>query len=362
MKSVSIRSKAKSLTFRFVVIAIVSIVLIFSLVIINPLDDWRSIYMCETTGQALLDLIWFGIMGWVITESSLRVSRWLDTLLPWERRPGWRFMAQLFAQILVITVLTTLFLFVTFAFFETTDTEMSDDDWVGLQQILFISVVLSLITTAIFTGDHLIAKWRSSVLEAAELKQANLQAQLQTLKAQLNPHFMFNNFSVLANLIAEDQENALQFLDRLSIVHRYMTNNLSRNIISLREELQFIEAYIYLIKIRFADNLHFTVDIPDQYKNLGIPPVTLQLLLENAVKHNIASRVQPLHISLTIGANGRLVVSNTLQRISYSIPSTEVGLQNIINRYKLLSAQTPEILETEEAFIVKLPLLSLNES
>lgn len=138
------------------------------------------------------------------------------------------------------------------------------------------------------------------MLEAAELKQANLQAQLQIMKAQLNPHFMFNNFSVLSGLISENKDGALQFLDRLSIVYRYMTNNLSRNIISFREELHFIEAYIYLIKIRFADNLHITVNIPAEFEESGIPPSTLQLLLENAVKHNIASRVQPLFIHIRI--------------------------------------------------------------
>lgn len=359
MKQVSTGSGIQTMKFRIIVMMVVTVGLILSLVLINPLEQWRSIFEYSTFRQAILDLLWFVAMGWVITECSLLVSRWLDPVLPWERKPARRIFIQLFLQMILISLLVTFFLFITFSLLESTDQAMTSNDWLGLQQVLFVSVVLSLLTTGIFTGNHLLHKWRNSLLEAAELKQANLQAQLQIMKAQLNPHFMFNNFSVLSGLISENKDGALQFLDRLSIVYRYMTNNLSRNIISLREELHFIEAYIYLIKIRFADNLHITVNIPAEFEDSGIPPSTLQLLLENAVKHNIASRVQPLFIHIGIQDNNSLVVTNNLQRISYSIPSTELGLQNIINRYKLLSAEVPEIKETEKEFLVKVPLLPL---
>jgi hypothetical protein len=356
-----IGSKKQRRKFRLVVAPLITLTMIFSLLIINPLEEWKLIYQVRNVWQALADFLWFMVMGCGITECSLVVSRLLDPLLPWERWPGRRFLVQLLSQIAGIMVLISLVLFVPFIL-ENDHQDMTSDDWVGLQQIFFISIVLSLITTAIFTGIYLIAKWRATILEAAGLKQANLQAQLQSLKAQLDPHFMFNNFSTLSSLISENQQDALLFLDHLSNVYRYMANNLSLNIISLKEEMDFIDAYIYLIKIRFADNLEITVNIPEQYHYKGIPPITLQLLIENAVKHNVASRTNPLHINIAVADDGRLMISNNMQRIRYVIPSAGIGIRNITNRYRLLSAEIPDITETETMFIVKVPLLPLNHN
>src|ERR1044072_6449270 len=354
-----IGSKKQRRRFRIIVVPLITVTLILSLFIINPFEDWGLIYEARTVRQALADLGWYMAMGWVITECSLLVSRLLEPVLPWERSPGRRFLMQLLLQIAGVMVLVSLVIFIPMLL-EIDDPTMTSDDWLGLQQIFFISIVLSLITTAIFTGNYLIAKWRASVLEPARLKQANLQAQLQSLKAQLDPHFMFNNFSTLSNLISENQQDALLFLDRLSNVYRYMASNLSLNIISLKEEMAFIDAYIYLIKIRFAENLEIRVNIPEQYHNKGIPPITLQLLIENAAKHNVASRTNPLHIDITVTDDGRLMISNNLQRVRYVIPSAGIGIRNITNRNRLLSAEIPEIIETETMFIIKVPLLSIN--
>jgi sensor histidine kinase YesM len=338
----------------------VAIVLVFSLIIINPLSELNYILALEFSWNTFTDLLWFGLLGWVITESSILVSSYLDRLLPWEQFSGKRFFLQLLAQCICVVVLMSFLLWLT-DFLLTPNEGNTEEDWMGFRQVLFISIILSFIVTAIHTGNHLIVNWKNSITEANELKQSSLQSQLQSLKLQLDPHFMFNNFSTLSSLISESPVEAQLFLERLSEVHRYMLYNLDRNIIPLKEELDFISAYIYLIKIRFSENLQIEVAGVEDFLHKGIPPITLQLLIENAVKHNIASRSQPLHIRI-FPENDQLLVVNNIQRMPSSLPSSRIGLKNIINRYKLLSGQLPEITETDFDFVVKVPLLPLNQN
>lgn len=344
--------------YRIVVVFVVTIILILSMMIINPLNERGYILKVEVSWEFFTDLIWFTVLGWAITETAIVVSYYLDRLLPWEQYSVKRFFLQLLIQCILVMAVMTLLLVITDLFISA-NPEDPDNDWMGYRQMIFISIVLSLIVTAIHTGSHLLLNWKKSIIEAAELKQTTLQSQLQSLKLQLDPHFMFNNFSTLSSLISENQAGAQDFLDSLSEVHRYMLYNLDKNIISLKEELDFISSYIYLIKIRFAENLNIDITGMENFFYKGIPPTTLQLLIENAVKHNIASRSQPLHIRIFPEDNYILVVNN-IQKMSSPISSSKIGLKNITNRYKLLSAKTPEIIQTDFNFIVKVPLLSIN--
>lgn len=150
MKKVSTGSDIQTMKLRIIVMLVVTVGLILSLMVINPLEQWRSVYVYSTFWQAILDLLWFVVMGWVITECSLLVSRWLDPVIPWERKPARRIFIQLFLQVILISFLITFFLFITFSLFESTEQAMTGNDWLGLQQVLFVSVVLSLLTTGIF--------------------------------------------------------------------------------------------------------------------------------------------------------------------------------------------------------------------
>ena len=322
------------------------------------MNERGYILKLEVSWEFFTDLIWFTVLGWAITETAIFVSYYLDRLLPWEQYSVKRFFLQLLIQCILVMAVMTLLLVITDLFISI-NPEDPNNDWMGYRQMIFISIVLSLIVTAIHTGSHLLLNWKKSIIEAAELKQTTLQSQLQSLKLQLDPHFMFNNFSTLSSLIAENQAGAQDFLDSLSEVHRYMLYNLDKNIISLKEELDFISSYIYLIKIRFAENLNIDITGMENFLDKGIPPTTLQLLIENAVKHNIASRSHPLHIRIFPEDNYILVVNN-IQKMPSPISSSKIGLKNITNRYKLLSAKAPEIIQTDFNFIVKVPLLPIN--
>jgi len=301
----------------------------------------------------------------LITEFSLISARWMDKRIPWEKWPLKRFIAQLFCQVLsVFLLLTILNVVLTFIFGPPQDLKENSPEKLDEWQFVFVCVMVSILISAVQTGNYLLERWKTSMLEAAELKlnaaelkQIAMQAELQSLKLQLDPHFMFNNFSTLSALIEEDKNTALSFLENLSRVYRYMIINLHNDIITLREELKFIQAFAFLIKIRHGDNVDIQTDIPETINSRGIPPITLQLLIENAIKHNVASAAQPLHIRIYLNEAGLLTVSNNIQLIPTNIPSTKLGLENIRNRYRLLSDLSTAIKEENGQFMVMLPLL-----
>ena len=350
--------------FRFIIIPIVFLSFYLLAFLVDPYRNWGDFFN-RSNSQIFIEWTFVLLFCICLTEISLMVARRLDKKIPWVSFPLTRFVVQFSIQIVSTILFLTIFLHTSFFLFEGTK-KISDIDELALRQSFVVSLLLSILISFIYTGNFFLQKWKDAILETAELnlKTAELQrialeAQLQSLKAQLDPHFMFNNFSTLSALITEDQSLAQHFLENLSRVYRYMIINLNKNIISVEEELDFAQAYFYLIKIRLGNNVKMEIDISDEVLKKGIPPITLQLLIENAIKHNMASRSKPLLITISMDGEETLVISNTLQRLNYNIPSTCTGLKNIESRYTLLSDQSFEIIETEKKFIVKLPLLSI---
>ncbi len=196
--------------------------------------------------------------------------------------------------------------------------------------------------------------------EAEELRRTSSQAQVQLVKSQINPHFLFNNLNVLSGMVIRDNPDANRFIEEFSKVYRYVLNNQEKELVELRSELEFIQPYLFLLDKRFDKGLVVSIDIPDHYKNYYVIPVALQMLIENAIKHNIVSRSKPLHIDIHVNGNQTLVVRNNLQPRQAPEPSTQIGLQNIRKRYELISGRGVMIRKTEQDFEVTLPLLHLN--
>jgi len=192
--------------------------------------------------------------------------------------------------------------------------------------------------------------------EKEDLAQANLQRQYESLREQVNPHFLFNNLNSLSTLITKDPEKADQFIEEMSSVYRYLLRNNTDNVTSLNEELEFIESYNHLLQTRFADGYEPSIEIEDKMKQYKIPPMTLQLLVENALKHNIVSAEEPLRLNIYT-KNERLIVTNNVQPKAKAVLSTGVGLDNIISKYKLLKQPPVEIKKTRNQFTVVLPLI-----
>lgn len=203
-------------------------------------------------------------------------------------------------------------------------------------------------------------EYKTKWMEAEELKRISAQAELQSIKNQVNPHFLFNNLNVLSTLIMKNTEEANKFIEEFSKVYRYILSNHDKELVDLKTELDFIKPYIFLLQKRFSDGLFVSVNIPSAYENFYIIPASLQMLIENAIKHNVISKNKPLHIDVHVNGADTVVVSNNLQPRETTVPSTRIGLNNIIKRYWLVSGRQVNVCSTNGAFTVTLPLLNLN--
>ncbi|HEY9124424.1 MAG TPA: histidine kinase [Bacteroidales bacterium] len=195
--------------------------------------------------------------------------------------------------------------------------------------------------------------------ELLKLQKANADAQFETLKSQLNPHFLFNSLSTLSSLVASANEpgKAKMFIEEFSHIFRYILDIRSKDVVSLAEELAFVKSYLYLQEVRFGFGLKVKYDIDKTYINCVVPPLAVQIPAENALKHNVVSKERPLLLEI-FTENNFLVIKNNLQKKQVTeVESTRMGIANLKERYSLLSGLALEIIETNEHFIVKIPLL-----
>jgi cytochrome b subunit of formate dehydrogenase len=209
---------------------------------------------------------------------------------------------------------------------------------------------------AVYESIYFMHQLRHSVEETENLKRENLNAQLDALRTQVNPHFLFNNLNTLVSLIPENQKHAVDFVKQLSKVYRHILDVKEEKSILLKDELEVLKAYAFLLQTRFGNNLQVNINVPDEKLHKKIVPLSLQLLMENAIKHNIVSADKPLEINI-FAENGSLVVTNNLQMKKQITESTGIGLDNIRNRYKLLGDKPVKVTETETNFTVSIPLI-----
>lgn len=327
--------------------------------LINPGNVLWSTCTMQTTGQFTLDLLASFFFSWLIIESSIGIADGLEKYLPWSSSPLLRFLMQV---MLTLLASASILLVENQVYTWIYPGKLTPKEELETWQFFVISLLVSLMISTVHTGYFLLTRWKNTLEEAAELKvramelnEVALQAELQSLKLQLNPHFLFNNFSVLSELILEDTAKASRFLDKLSKVYRYMIQNLKQDLVPLKDELIFVKAYQYLIQIRHGEQVYIQFEIDNGLLSKWIPPITLQLLIENAIKHNRATRTEPLTIYISQIEN-HLRVSNNLQPLPNPLPSTGLGLGNINNRYKILSCEMPKVGADETLFWVDLPV------
>jgi len=202
--------------------------------------------------------------------------------------------------------------------------------------------------------------YKTQWMEAEELRRISSQAQLQLIRNQINPHFLFNNLNVLSSMVIRDNPDANHFIEEFSKVYRYILNNQESELVLLKSELEVIEPYVFLLQKRFTRGLVVEINIENHYKERYIIPVALQMLIENAIKHNVISLARPLRISIYISGNSFLTVSNNIQLKQAMEPSTQIGLQNIRKRYHLVNGSDIQINKSSEQFEISIPLLQVN--
>lgn len=225
------------------------------------------------------------------------------------------------------------------------------------QNNIKIGLLITLIAYLIYEAVYFFAAWKQNIRKTEALAHQNVRSQLEALKNQLDPHFLFNNLNTLAALIDDENMNAQEYLERLSDVYRYVLTSNNQSTVALEEELGFLDAYLYLNKIRFRDNLRIEKKMSLAVYQRYIAPLSLQMLVENAIKHNVVSKENPLTITIRQEGDEYLVVENNIQEKILLEKSTRVGLQNIINRYSLLTDRRVEVSRDDGRFRVKIPLL-----
>lgn len=223
----------------------------------------------------------------------------------------------------------------------------------------YLHPLRDLIIASIVTGSnyifYLILRQQRIVVENEELRTESLRHQYESLKNQLNPHMLFNSLNTLQSLIRESQPKALDYTQELSQVLRYTLQSDDRPSVTLAEEMQFAEAYIYLMKMRYEENLHFRIEIDPGLEGMLLPPMSVQLLIENAIKHNEISNRRPLTISIRTEER-MLVVCNPIQPKRQTPGGPGIGLDNLAKRYHLLWQSEIQISTQEGVFCVRLPL------
>lgn len=233
-------------------------------------------------------------------------------------------------------------------------------DWNVVIESTLIILVAVIFIVHVYETVFLVKESESEMLRNSELERARAEAELEALKNQIDPHFIFNSLNTLSHLIESDPLKARQFNDTMADVYRYILQNKARDLVQLREELFFVHNYFALLKIRFGEVLQFDVSIPEEaLDEFLLPPISLQLLMENAIKHNEFSRQDILQIRLTLEHN-ELVFSNRVTRKRQDRGSHGIGLENLRNRYKIITGQEISVVDDPDRFTIRLPLLKLH--
>lgn len=284
---------------------------------------------------------------------NLFLIRYLNIKFPWREKPLQRMFVQVPFVILYPGIVMSILysLFAGFTPFAVMTAE-------ALFQNIFIAIVITIVVVAVMEGFNFFKRWNQQQLEAEQLKRENLQARFEVLRNQVRPHFLFNSLNVLSSLVHKDPDLAEDFIEQLSEVYRYVLETADQNLVTVERDLQALEAYIFLQQTRYGhDSLHFRNEINGNAHQARIPPLTLQMLVENAVKHNVASEHKPLVITLTQTAGHFLLLKNNKQKRTDQNPSTGIGLPNLKSRFSLVSDRLPTFQEEPDTFKAYIPLI-----
>jgi len=222
-----------------------------------------------------------------------------------------------------------------------------------------IMVIINIFVTFAHEGASNFEKWRDTLVETEQLRKEFMQSQLLGLKSQVNPHFLFNSLNSLSSLISENQPAAEKFLDEMSKVYRYMLRNNDDFLVSVEAELQFIHSYFYLLKARYGEGIDLVVDVSKDHREKFLPPLTLQILLETTISLNKLCKENPLMVEI-LSAEGETlqIINNEQKKISEEISDHGPGIDNVSNKFRLLSQQGIHIVHTDTHRILKVPLMN----
>jgi two-component system LytT family sensor kinase len=284
--------------------------------------------------------LWLGVMSIVM---------YLWRKFPWEQAP----LKHLLLELLLILAYTVTFSTILY-FLERKYWNVPEVENLGIE--IFITILITFLITSIHESIFFYQQWKYNFSKSVRLEKDNIEARYEALRAQINPHFLFNSLNSLTTLV-EDKKEAVDYIQNLSELLRYMLKNGEKELVLLRDEISILNRYIKLQEMRFPGTLNIKVDVPESFYHYAVPPLVLQMLLENSIKHNIISIDKPLKIEIIAG-NESISVTNILQKKG-GVDSTGQGLKNISGRYKFFTTKKVEITQNGEVFKVVIPLLQV---
>lgn len=323
--------------------------------IVIPLITGMIDYSTFTLWESKFGFLYTIGIAFVIWEGNRYLLFTLRTYFDWFNKPVRKIIALLMAVSFYTIPVSALLLTGWYHIFAKGNVQ-----WDIVFTATLIIMICVVFITHVYETVFLVRDSESEMVRNAQLERARVQAELEALKNQIDPHFIFNSLNTLSHLIEEKPSKAKQFNDHLADVYRYILQNKSRDLVFLSEEINFISDYFSLLKIRFETavqlRIHLQKELFDRYL---IPPISLQVLVENAIKHNEFSASNPLIITIAF-SDENLVVRNMTNKKLARKPSPKIGLQNLKERYKLTTDKTISVSEAEGEFVVMLPVLSIS--
>jgi hypothetical protein len=301
--------------------------------------SWKTILLC---------LLYTYILGYGCTFIISKI----EGRYSWLEQPKKKFFLHFFT-LTIFSFIVSALLFYVFAILM-----FEGEKWVTFSEVMNQAKLPAFISVSIatfFTGADFLGNWKLEAVRAERLEKEKIATQYESLRNQVNPHFLFNSLNALSELVYENQALAVKYIHQLSKVYRYVLDSRNTEAATLRDELDFVESFVFLQKIRFGENLDVSIEVKKSDSEF-ILPLSLQILIENAIKHNVVSEEDPLRISIYKN-DQYIVVNNELRKKESMDEGTGIGLENIRMRYKYLTDQPVTIEESEKEFVVKIPIL-----
>jgi two-component system LytT family sensor kinase len=304
--------------------------------------------------------LFYGLWSFLVVFSqwtgAVLINHLLDRKIKWIEKPVLR---SILGIVTLIFYSVIAFMLVKYMMYFIKYRTMPEDAWEFAATSSLFTVLISFNMSLIFTAIGFFKAWKRAVVNAEKLKTEMMAYKYESLRNQINPHFLFNSFNVLSDLVYADQGMAVKFINQLSDLFRYVLDSRDKELVALSDELTFMLSYIYLLKTRFEDKLDLKIELNTEADEL-IVPMTLQLLVENAVKHNEVSEAFPLQINIRRNES-YLEVENSLKVKKVGEDSKNTGLKNIIQQFSYFTDRQIEVSDTDGKFLVRVPILKASE-
>ncbi len=294
------------------------------------------------------------LLGAFIFVFLVQVASYLNKIFTWQKNVGVRLFAG-FISNFCITIVFSIGLFYVYKLIENDTTDFFKSNFSVFIKLAIIVLILALIFEIIYFALYSYYSFSKLQIETVKQERKQIELQLKALKSQLSPHFLFNSLNTISSLIYKDELKAELFIRKLANMYEATLKSYHQKLITVQEELEFLRAYNYLVETRFEDKFTCTIAIDDEVLETKIPPLTLQMLVENAVKHNQLSKDLPLSVTISSTKSGILVVNN-ITKPPLKVTSFHIGLKNIKSRYLLLS-NTAIIISKTNNFTVQIPII-----